>query len=140
MRTKIPPKEAAAFLQKFGYDTPDKSVSYADMMKRTIPLKEIMAHFGVFSEYSKDVLETAEITVRYEGYLKQGLEMIERAKRLEDKALPSDIDYTQIAGLRLEAQEKLNRVKPLNLGQAGRISGVNPADVSVLMVWLSTRK
>ncbi len=140
MRTKIPPKEAATFLQKFGYDTPDKSVSYADMMKRTIPLKEIMAHFGVFSEYSKDVLETAEITVRYEGYLKQGLEMIERAKRLEDKALPSDIDYTQIAGLRLEAQEKLNRVKPLNLGQAGRISGVNPADVSVLMVWLSTRK
>ena len=85
-------------------------------------------------------METAEITVKYEGYLKQGNELIERAKRLEDKALPEDIDYDTILGLRLEAREKLNRVRPLNLGQAGRISGVNPADISVLMVWLSTRK
>jgi tRNA uridine 5-carboxymethylaminomethyl modification enzyme len=85
-------------------------------------------------------LETAEITVKYEGYLKQGLDIIERAKRLEDKLLPEDIDYDKILGLRLEAREKLNRVRPLNLGQAGRISGVNPADVSVLMVWLSTNK
>ena len=99
-----------------------------------------MEYFGVFSEYPKNVLETAEITVRYEGYLKQGLEMIERAKKLEDKLLPNDLDYTSIAGLRLEAQEKLNQIKPLNLGQASRISGVNPADISVLMVWLSTRK
>ena len=99
-----------------------------------------MAHFHVFEEYDKNVLETAEITVKYEGYLKQGLEMIERAKRLEEKTLPADLDYDQILGLRLEAREKLNQIKPLNLGQAGRISGVNPADVSVLMVWLSTQK
>ena len=99
-----------------------------------------MAHFHVFEEYDKNVLETAEITVKYEGYLKQGLEMIERAKRLEEKTLPADLDYNQILGLRLEAREKLNQIKPLNLGQAGRISGVNPADISVLMVWLSTRK
>ena len=71
--------------------------------------------------------------------MKQGVELIERAKRLENKLLPADIDYDSILGLRLEAREKLNRVKPLNLGQAGRISGVNPADISVLMVWLSTR-
>ena len=99
-----------------------------------------MEYFQVFGEYSKDVLETAEITVKYEGYLKQGVELIERAKRLEDRVLPADIDYDGILGLRLEAREKLNRVRPLNLGQAGRISGVNPADISVLMVWLSTRK
>ena len=110
------------------------------MIKRSVPLKDIMAKFNVFSEYSKDVLETAEISVKYEGYLKQGLELIERAKRLEDKALPEDINYDDILGLRLEAREKLNRVRPFNLGQAGRISGVNPADVSVLMVWLSTHK
>ena len=67
------------------------------------------------------------------------LELIEKAKRLEEKLLPPDIDYTEIKGLRLEAQEKLNRIRPFNLGQAGRISGVNPADVSVLMVWLATR-
>ena len=98
-----------------------------------------MAEYGVFKDYSKDILETAEITVKYEGYLKQGNELIEKAKRLEDKLLPSDIDYTTIKGLRLEAQEKLNRVRPFNLGQAGRISGVNPADISVLMVWLATQ-
>ena len=140
LRTRVPQKEAAAFLKNYGYDAPSGSVSYADMMKRSISLKDIMTEFEVFSEYSKDVLETAEITVKYEGYLKQNLEQIERAKRLEDKALPADLDYDTILGLRLEAREKLNRVKPLNLGQAGRISGVNPADISVLMVWLATAK
>lgn len=140
LRTRVAHKEAAAFLSSYGYDEPSGGVSYADMLKRSVPLKDIMSHFNVFSEYSKDVLETAEITVKYEGYLKQGLEQIERAKRLEDKALPPDINYDEILGLRLEAREKLNRVRPFNLGQAGRISGVNPADISVLMVWLSMRQ
>ena len=139
LRTRVAQKEASAFLEAYGYSATSGSVSYADMLKRSVPLKDIIQHFGVFTEYSKDVLETAEITVKYEGYLKQGLEQIERAKRLEDKALPPDINYDDILGLRLEAREKLNRVRPLNLGQAGRISGVNPADVSVLMVWLATR-
>ncbi len=139
LQTRVPQKEAAPFIARYGYGEPTGGVSYADMIKRSIPLKDIMAEYGIFSEYSKDVLETAEITVKYEGYLKQGVELIEKAKRLEDKLLPADIDYTEIKGLRLEAQEKLNRVRPFNLGQAGRISGVNPADVSVLMVWLATR-
>ena len=138
-QTRVPQKDAAPFLVKYGYSEPSSSVSYADMIKRSIPLKDIMAEFEVFSEYAKDVLETAEITVKYEGYLKQGFELIEKAKRLEEKLLPADIDYTEIKGLRLEAQEKLNRIRPFNLGQAGRISGVNPADVSVLMVWLATK-
>ena len=60
-------------------------------------------------------------------------------RRLERKELPPDVDYKTIAGLRLEAQEKLNRIRPLNLGQASRISGVNPADISVLLIWLSQR-
>ena len=136
---RVPQKEAAVFVQKYGYDAPHGSLSYADMLRRAIPLKEIRAYFGVFEDYPNDILETAEISVRYEGYLKQGLEQIERAKRLEDRLLPPDIDYSEIGGLRLEAREKLNRVRPLNLGQAGRISGVNPADVSVLMVYLATR-
>ena len=139
LQTRVPPKQATPLLTKYGYTPPTSSVSYADMIKRSIPLKEIMSEFQVFSEYKKDVLETAEITVKYEGYLKQGVELIEKAKRLEDKLLPSDVDYTEIKGLRLEAQEKLNRIKPFNLGQAGRISGVNPADISVLMVWLASR-
>ena len=139
MQARVTQKDAAPFLAKYGYGEPSGSVSYADMIKRSVPLKDIMAEYGVFGEYSKDVLETAEITVKYEGYLKQGVELIEKAKRLEDKLLPADIDYTEIKGLRLEAQEKLNRIRPFNLGQAGRISGVNPADISVLMVWLATR-
>jgi tRNA uridine 5-carboxymethylaminomethyl modification enzyme len=60
-------------------------------------------------------------------------------RKLEKKALPEDLDYTKIKGLRLEAAEKLNRFKPLSIGQAGRISGVNPADVSVLMIWLAQK-
>ena len=140
LRTRLPQKDVTPFLEQYGYEKPSGGVSYADLLKRSIPLKDIMAHFHVFEEYDKNVLETAEITVKYEGYLKQGLEMIERAKRLEEKTLPANLDYDQILGLRLEAREKLNQIKPLNLGQAGRISGVNPADVSVLMVWLSTQK
>ena len=139
LRTRVAQKDAAPFLEEYGYSAPSGSVSYADMLKRSIPLKAIMERYGVFNEFPKNVLETAEITVKYEGYLKQGWELIEKAKRLEDKLLPEDIDYNEIKGLRLEAQEKLNRVRPFNLGQAGRISGVNPADVSVLMVWLATR-
>ena len=139
LRTRVPQMEVASFVMEYGYDEPSGSISYADMLKRSIPLKDIMRRFNVFQEYSRDILETAEITVKYEGYLKQGLEQIEKAKRLEDKVLPTDIDYHAIEGLRLEAREKLDRVRPFNLGQAGRISGVNPADISVLMVYLTLR-
>ncbi len=138
LQTRVPQKQAAPFLEKYEYGAPSGSVSYADMLKRSISLRDIMAEFNVFDEYPKDVLETAEITVKYEGYLKQGVELIEKAKRLENKLLPADIDYHSIAGLRLEAREKLDRIRPFNLGQAGRISGVNPADISVLMVYLAT--
>jgi len=140
LQNRIPQKDATAFLAKYGYGTPSGGVTYSDLLKRSIPLKDIMENFGVFAEYPKNVLETAEITVKYEGYLKQGLEIIERAKRLENKLLPAGIDYHSIEGLRLEAREKLDRIRPFNLGQAGRISGVNPADISVLMVYLSTRE
>ena len=68
------------------------------------------------------------------------MEQIERAKKLEDRKLPEDIDYEKISGLRLEARQKLNKIRPENLGQAGRISGVNPADIAVLMVYLSLNK
>ena len=88
-------------------------------------------------ELPSDVLESAEISVKYGGYVKQAEEQIARAKKLEEKSLPANVDYSSIEGLRLEAREKLNRVRPLNLGQAGRISGVNPADIAVLMVYLS---
>ena len=78
--------------------------------------------------------------MRYEGYLKTSEREREKAKRMEEKPLPPDLDYEHIDGLRLEAREKLARIRPLNLGQAERISGVNPADIAVLMVYLTLKE
>ncbi|PWL46413.1 MAG: tRNA uridine-5-carboxymethylaminomethyl(34) synthesis enzyme MnmG [Clostridiales bacterium] len=83
-----------------------------------------------------DVMEQVEIQIKYAGYIKKQLMEVEEIKRLEQKKLPEDLDYGQINGLRLEAREKLQRVQPRDIGQASRISGVNPADVSTLLIWL----
>ena len=85
------------------------------------------------------VLEAVEIEIKYEGYIKRQLADIQEARRVEGKRLPPDIDYRAITGLRLEAAEKLSRVRPENVGQAGRVSGVSPADISVLLIWLAAR-
>ena len=82
------------------------------------------------------VVRTAEIAVKYQGYIKRELSEVERQKKLEDKRLPIDIDYKKIVGLRLESAEKLDKIRPMNIGQASRISGVNPADISVLLIYL----
>ena len=88
----------------------------------------------------RDIIEQIEIEIKYEGYIQKQQKQIEQLKKLENKILPVDFDYKQINGLRLEAQEKLNKIKPLNIGQASRISGVSPADISVLLIWLATKK
>lgn len=84
-----------------------------------------------------NIFEQVEIEIKYEGYIQKQLKQVEQMKKLEKKLLPKDFDYKGIKGLRLEAQEKLNKIKPLNIGQASRISGVSPADISVLLIWLS---
>ena len=87
-------------------------------------------------ELSDEVKEQVELSIKYEGYIKIQLEQIESMRKLEKRALPRDTDYSEIRGLRLEAAEKLNKIKPVSVGQASRISGVNPADISVLLIWL----
>ncbi|MBR5310757.1 MAG: tRNA uridine-5-carboxymethylaminomethyl(34) synthesis enzyme MnmG [Oscillospiraceae bacterium] len=87
-------------------------------------------------ELPEDVIEQVEIEIKYEGYIKKQLAQVEQMHRLEEKKIPEDIDYSAIHGLRLEAIEKLNRVRPMNIGQASRISGVSPADVSVLLIYI----
>ena len=82
---------------------------------------------------------SAQINIKYEGYIKKQLEEVERARKLEVKLLDESTDYTKIKGLRIEAAQKLNKFKPLNIGQASRISGVNPADISVLLIWLKSK-
>ena len=88
------------------------------------------------SDLPSAVVRTAEIKVKYQGYIKRELSEVERQRKLEDKRLPTDIDYKKIVGLRLESAEKLDKIRPMNIGQASRISGVNPADISVLLIYL----
>ncbi len=91
-------------------------------------------------ELDPNIFEQVEIEIKYEGYIQKQLKQVEQMQKLENKLLPADFDYKKINGLRLEAQEKLNRIKPLNIGQASRISGVSPADISVLLIWLAQNK
>lgn len=88
----------------------------------------------------RNIFEQVEIEIKYEGYINKQLEQVEKMRKLEKKKLPENVDYTTVTGLRLEAQEKLNKVKPENIGQASRISGVSPADISVLLIWLSQKR
>lgn len=86
-----------------------------------------------------DVAEQAEIAIKYDGYIKKQLAQVEQMRALETKPLPEDLDYGEIRGLRLEAAEKLGKLRPVNIGQASRINGVSPADISVLLIWLEHR-
>lgn len=109
-------------------------------------LKRPQLNYDCLTEVDKDrpdidhnIFEQVEIEIKYEGYIKKQLEQVEKMRKLEKKLLPKDVDYKTVKGLRLEAQEKLNNVKPDNIGQASRISGVSPADISVLLIWLAQR-
>ena len=86
------------------------------------------------------VASEAEITIKYAGYINRQLRQMEEVRRLEERPLPEDLDYLSITGLRLEARQKLAAIRPRNLGQAGRVSGVSPADVAVLMVYLKQQE
>ncbi len=91
-------------------------------------------------QLDRNIFEQVEVEVKYEGYIQKQLKQVEQVRKLEDKKLPKDFDYKEIKGLRLEAQEKLNKIKPHNIGQASRISGVSPADISVLLIWLAQKR
>ena len=108
----------------------------ADKVHRRLSYKSCYEYVGGLEDISAEIKETVEIDAKYSGYLVKGMEQIERAKKLEEKLLPDDIDYLKIEGLRLEARQKLDKIRPASLGQAGRISGVSPADIAVLMVYL----
>ena len=133
--TRVPAAKADEFLKSAGLEGTEKPLTYADFIRRGAALKAIESAFGKVSG-NESAAQSAEIYVKYEGYLKKGLEQIARARKLEERKLPPDIDYMNISGLRLEAREKLSAVRPASLGQASRIPGVNPADISVLILYL----
>ena len=91
-------------------------------------------------ELDKQVTEEVEIMIKYDGYIALQEKQVEGFKKLEKKLLPEDIDYNDIKGIRLEARQKLNKFRPYSIGQASRISGVSPADISVLLIYLETLK
>lgn len=127
-------------LQKANAGEISTGVTVENLLKRANVTAKMLTQLGLFNNLPEDVLNEITLETKYSGYIAREYEQMQQAKQQEKIALPQDFDYTQIAGLRLEAQEKLNLVKPLNLGQASRISGVSPADISVLTVWLKLKK
>ena len=128
-------EEVSALYEENNESLPKESVTIKDMLKRSnIDAFKINDKFHVFDEFSYEIINEMNIQVKYEGYLKQQLEEIEKFKKNESTLIPDDFDYTKYHGLRLEAIEKLKQIKPLSIGQASRISGVSPADIAVLTV------
>ncbi|MDE6231938.1 MAG: tRNA uridine-5-carboxymethylaminomethyl(34) synthesis enzyme MnmG, partial [Lachnospiraceae bacterium] len=134
-------KEISMFLEKNG-STPLKTGSnLAELIKRPELDYEKLGEFDEKRpQIPKDVIEQININLKYEGYIKRQLKQVEQYKKLENKKLSENFDYSQITGLRNEAKQKLNMYKPLSIGQASRISGVSPADISVLLIYLEQQR
>lgn len=136
-----PTKEVNELLKEYGSSTIDTGVKLSDLLKRTEltykNLKPIDDERPVLTEQEQ---EEVQIQVKYEGYINLQLAQVEKANKLENKVLSEDIEYADIKGLRLEARQKLNKFKPISVGQASRISGVSPADISVLLIYLEQQK
>ena len=109
---------------------------YASEAKGASEKAKELGYKTTILSHSEDVKKQVEITLVYEGYIKKQLEQVERMEKLEEKLLPEDINYDEVSSLRDEAREKLNAIRPISIGQASRISGVSPADISVLLVYL----
>lgn len=141
LTTVVPPAKLKNILTSTGYDIPKAGLTLADLLKRqSITCNTIKQYLPQYLNYPQDVLEEIEIETRYSGYIDRQQQLIAQAERQESKTIPTDIDYSTIEGLRLEARQKLAAIRPVNIGQASRISGVSPADIMVLIVYLSTRK
>lgn len=136
----VPSKKAKEFLEKNGENFNGLCVIKEILKRNNITIEKVKEEFGLFKNISENVLKYVETEVKYEGYLKRQEILIEQMKKNENIKLDPEFDYSTIKGLRLEAQQKLNKFKPLSLGQASRISGVSPADISVLTVFLSMQK
>ena len=138
--THLSPAEANPFLESIG-ETPLKSgASLADLLRRPPVTYEALAEIdGKRPALPYSVALTVETSIKYAGYAGRQLSEIERRRKLDQKRLPGDIDYGDVRGLRLEAAQKLAKIRPLTIGQASRISGVNPADISVLLIYLGMK-
>ena len=131
-----PSKETQALLESLGTAPIRTGIHAYDLVKRNELSYAIVADAFGLKRYTPDVEEAVDISITYEGYIKKQMEQVDKVRKLEEKILPKEWDYTQIKGISLEAQQKLNKIRPHSIGQASRISGVSPADVSVLLIQL----
>lgn len=141
-KTNIAPSaELNEFLENFGTSPISTGCKIADLIRRPQLNYNNIAVFDADRKVlPDDVCEQVELQIKYEGYISKQLQQIEQMRKLESEKIPINTDYSTIRGLRIEAAEKLNKVKPISIGQASRISGVSPADISLLAVWLQQRK
>ena len=138
---KVKPDEANPLLEEMEASPLSRTLPLYEFLKRTEVNYTVLDKLEKGNkELSSQVIEQCEITVKYEGYIKKQLDQVESFKKLEKKKLPETLDYETISGLRIEARQKLNEIKPFNIGQASRISGVSPADISVLLIYMQTQK
>lgn len=135
-----PTVENQAKLSELGSSELRTGMNLYDLLRRTELTYELLQSKFEMPDVPPAVKEQIEIVVKYEGYIKKQIDQVERAQKLETKLLPDEIDYMQIQGLSLEARQKLTKIKPRSIGQAGRISGVSPADVSILMIFLEQHR
>ena len=137
-KTVVPPSaENNAYLSSLGSSEISTGIKLSELLRRPeLSYKLLLPLDTTRPTLPSAVARTAEIQVKYEGYIKRELSEVQRQKKLEDKKIPEDIDYSKIVGLKQESAEKLAKIRPVSIGQASRISGVNPADISVLLIYL----
>ena len=136
-----PTEKVNKFLKEHNSSPIDNGVKLAELLRRTELTYKMLAEIDdERPELSEQVKEEVEIQIKYEGYIKLQNAQVEKAKKLENKLLPEDINYEAIGGIRLEARQKLSKLRPRSVGQASRISGVSPADISVLLIYLEQLK
>jgi len=135
-KTITPSQENLQFLADNGIEEIKNSTSLYDLLKRPESNYDKLRDMFDLPDLNAEVKQQVEISITYEGYIKKQLEQVEKMKKLEEKLIPDDIDYDLVSNLRDEAREKLADIRPISIGQAARISGVSPADISVLMIYL----
>jgi tRNA uridine 5-carboxymethylaminomethyl modification enzyme len=134
---RFPTPELDELLEKRGEPAAKNGVRLADLLRRPgVGYADLAPFDPERPALPREITESVEISIKYAGYIARQTRQVEEMRRLEGRALPPGLDYAALGGLRLEARQKLAKIKPLNLGQASRISGVSPADVAVLMIWL----
>lgn len=140
--TEISPEEANAFLMKHNSSPVKGRVSLAELLKRPEITYKMLLEIDRErpAEISSHSAAQVEIQIKYQGYIAKQIQQVEKFKRLESKKIPADIDYNDLEGLRIEARQKLSQRRPVSIGQASRISGVSPADINVLLIYLEKHR